>query len=355
MNGKYIYIGISFLSFVVMLMLGGCSQGGLDVDVESSVPVKVKPVELKAMKEYVSATGTVYAVKEALLKVEQQGKYHLRTNPRTGAPYAMGDKVLAGEIVISLDNPEYVNQVAVDSKKLNFEVSKREFEKQKRVHKKGGITLSELSEAERSFIDAGYNYENAKLSLAKLNITVPFEGVIVDLPYYSPKQWVELNALMVQVMDYSHLYADVTLPAKEMGRLCRGQHTVVTNYNSTGKLTGRVTQVSPSLDPESRMFKLRVGIDNKDLLLKPGMFVKLDIIVKEKESVLVVPREILLDRRGAKTVFVVQRGIALERRLQTGMENREEIEVLDGLKTDDRLVVEGFETLQHHSKVKVIK
>ncbi len=355
MKCKYIYIQISFLLFAVMLMIAGCSGGGLSVDVESSVPVRVKPVELKAMKEYVSATGTVYAVKEALLKVEQQGKYHLKTNPRTGAPFAMGDKVLEGEIVVSLDNPEFVNQVAVDSKKLNFEVSKREYEKQKRVHKKGGITLRELSDAERSFIDAGYNYENAKLSLAKLNITVPFDGVIVDLPYFSPKQLVELNALMVQVMGYSRLYADVTLPAKEMGRLSRGQRTVVTNYNSTDTLTGGVTQVSPSLDPESRMFKLRVEIDNKDLLLKPGMFVKIDIIVKEKKSTLVVPREVILDRRGAKTVFIVQRGIALERKLQTGMANRGEIEVLSGLKTDDHLVVEGFETLRHHSKVKVIK
>lgn len=343
------------LPIMLLILMVGCGSPSAPVEMETSVPVRVKNVEFKSMKEFVSTTGTVSALKEAVIKVEQAGDYRLNTNPRTGKPYAMGDPVQTGEVLILLDNPEFVNQTALKTKKMNHDVSKREFEKQQRVYKKGGITQRELDDAERSYIDAGYTYENARLALEKLKIVVPFNGIIVDLPYFSPGQPVAVNTEVARVMDYSRLYTDVTLPGKEMSRIRRGQEVLVTNYNSSESLTGGVTQVSPSLDPESRMFKLRIEIENKDLLLKPGMFTKLDIVVKEKASVMVVPRDVLLDRRGAKIVFIVQRGIAVERRVQTGMENRDEVEIIKGLEKDDRLVIQGFETLRMRSKVKIVK
>jgi hypothetical protein len=85
------------------------------------------------------------------------------------------------------------------------------------------------------------------------------------------------------------------------------------------------------------------------------MFIKIDIVVEEKDSTLVIPREIILTRRGSKTVFIERRGIAIERRLVIGLANRDEVEVLKGLEADDRLVIEGFETLRNRSRVKVLK
>ncbi len=103
------------------------------------------------------------------------------------------------------------------------------------------------------------------------------------------------------------------------------------------------------------MFKLRIEIPNPGLRLKPGSFIKTDVIVQEKTAVLVIPKSIILDRRGAKTVFVVERGIALERRIQTGIENVDEAEVTNGLKALDRVVTEGFETLRTNARVKIIE
>ncbi|MCJ7488305.1 MAG: efflux transporter periplasmic adaptor subunit, partial [Candidatus Aminicenantes bacterium] len=64
---------------------------------------------------------------------------------------------------------------------------------------------------------------------------------------------------------------------------------------------------------------------------------------------------IILDRRGVKTVFVVDRGVALERKIETGIENVDEAEVTSGLQPSDRIVTEGFETLRNRSRVKVIE
>ncbi len=346
----------SFLFVAMALMLAGCGNDGPDVDVESAIPVRIEQVTKQPMRAYAFATGTVLAANDATLTALQSGYYRPQTNPRTGKPFAMGDKVKQGEAIVVFLNPEFEYSVAFDSKKLNYEMSQSEFEKQKSIYDKGGITLRELTDAERTAIDARYAYDNATIQLAKLKIVAPFDGFIVDLPYFSKNQLVEAGSLIAQVMDYSTLHSDITLPGSEMGQVKPDQQALITNYNKPDDtLIGRVTQVSPALDPDSRMFKVALEVANDDLLLRAGMFVKIDIIVEEKDSTLVIPKDIILDNRGNKQVFVVQKGVAAERTLETGLSNRTDIEVIGGLEENDQLVVEGFETLRDRSRVKVVK
>jgi RND family efflux transporter MFP subunit len=343
---------------VVLLigLLNGCEEEGPEIDVESAIPVGVESVALKPIREFVFATGTVHATKNAELKVEQGGYYRLESNPRTGKPFAMSDPVKKGDLIVSFDNPEFENSVQLRSKKINYDVSEREYNKQKSLYDKGGVTLRELTDAEQAFINAGYSYDNAVLQLEKLRFVAPFDGMLVDLTYFSPGQKVEAGATVAQVMDYRKLYAAVSLPGKEMGRVEVGQPVQVFNYAyPEDTLSGAVTQVSPALDPESRTFKVNVLVDNDSLILRPGMFVKIDIVVAEKAEAIVIPKDIILDKRRGKTVFVVQKGVALERQIDIGLSNPTEVEVISGLEADERLVVRGYETLRDRSKIKVIK
>jgi membrane fusion protein (multidrug efflux system) len=347
---------VLFFIPILLLVLSGCQQERMTQESDTTIPVRVATVEKSSIQELVTATGTVYAVKETIIATEQAGKYTLRKNPRTGKAFAMGDSVAADTLLISLDNPEYVNQIAMDSKKLSLESAEREFTKQQSVYEKGGITLSEVKAAEGALIDARYSLDNAVISLAKLEIRAPFSGVIVDLPHFTSGQWVAASTEVATMMDYSRLYAELTLPGKEMVRIQRNQGVAVSNYSrEQQRLEGKVTQVSPALDPTSRMFKIKIEASNPKLLLKPGMFVRADIIVQEKADVIVIPKDIILERRGRKTVYVVQRGIALERRLELGIETSDSVEVLEGLNPEDSLIIEGFETLRNRSRVKVIE
>jgi RND family efflux transporter MFP subunit len=141
-----------------------------------------------------------------------------------------------------------------------------------------------------------------------------------------------------------------------MGRIEVGQTAQVLNYAyPEDTLTGVVTQVSPALDPASRTFKINVKVENDSLILRPGMFVKIDIVVHEKAEAVVIPKEVILERRGARIAFVVEKGVALERKIDIGLSNRTEVEVVSGLDAGERLVVRGFETLRDRSKIKVIK
>jgi membrane fusion protein (multidrug efflux system) len=336
-------------------LLAGCSQEGPDIDVESAIPVSVTTVEPGPISEYVFATGTVEATQEAQLRAEQAGYYHLNKNPRTGQPFAMGDAVKEGDVIVTFSNRELENQIAVDSKKLNFEISQREYEKQKDLYDKGGVTLRELTDAERTFIDARYAYNNAVLQLDKLKVKAPFDGILADLEYYSPDQYVDANSSIGSVMNYRRLYCDITLPGSEMSSVAVDQPVRVSNYTTPeDTLDGSVSQSSPTLDPTSRTFKARVLIQNDSLLLRPGMFVKLDIVVDHKDSAIVIPQDVIREERGSKRVFVVDQGLAIERKIDVGISNPREVEVQSGLEAGDRLVTKGFETLRHRSKVKVL-
>jgi RND family efflux transporter MFP subunit len=347
---------IFFILLISILVLSGCQQERMTAQTDTTIPVRVIQVEKSSIQEFVTTTGTVYAAKETILKTEQAGQYMIQLNPRTGKPFVMGDSVSANTLLFSLDNPEHVNQIAMDSKKLSLESAEREFTKQQSIYEKGGITLSEVKNAEKALIDARYSFDNAEISLAKLEVRAPFNGIIVNLPHYTSNQWVEANTEVATLMDYSSLYAELTLPGKEMDRIQQNQNVVVSNYSQEKqKLEGKVTQISPALDPTSRMFKIKIEASNQDLLLKPGMFVRADIIVQEKADVIVIPKDIILDRRGRKTVYIVQRGIAMERRLELGIETSDAVEVTQGLNPDDSLIIEGFETLRNRSRVKVLE
>ncbi len=341
---------------LIAMFIAGCDEDGPQIDLESSIPVKVEEIAPKAIKEYVFATGTLKAISGGMIKALQQGAYQLQTNPRTGKPYNMGDRVSKNETIVYLYNPEQEYNIALESKKLNFDISKREFEKQKVLYEKGGVTLTELTNAESNYINAKYNLDNAELQLLKLHVMAPCDGIIAELPFYPHDELIVTGIVVGEVYDYSQLYTEITLPGKELGRVKREQEVILSNYGEDiDSLIGTVAQVSPVLDPDSRMFSARLNVSNDSLSLRPGMFVKANIVVAGKDSTIVIPKDVIIERRGTKYVYIIEKSIAAERKIETGLANRDEIEIVSGLKVGDRLVTEGFETLRHRSKVKVIK
>jgi membrane fusion protein, multidrug efflux system len=134
------------------------------------------------------------------------------------------------------------------------------------------------------------------------------------------------------------------------------QKVLITNYTiAEDTLSGVVSELSPVISTETRTFKGKLLIDNPDLLLRPGMFVKADIITASKDSTIVIPKSIILSGSRGKSVFIVERSNVRERRITTGIENQDYVEIIEGLALNDRLVVKGYETLRNGSKIKVIR
>lgn len=344
-----------FFSVVFGFLLLACDSDEADIDTSITVPVSVEEIKLKSIEEFLETTGTARAKQEVELLGEADGYYHLGKNSRHKT-FALGDFVTPQDIIAYLDNPEVENNIKIESQKLNLDISKSEFEKQQALYEKGGVTLRELKNAEQAYIDAQYNYDNALIQLAKLKIKSPFKGIIVDLPYYTPGTRVQSGSLIAKVMNYEKLYMDVNYPVKHLGRIDPGQRVRALNYSMPeDTLWGQVSQVSPAIDAETRTFKASIELANPEWTFRPGMFIKVETIVARKDSTIVIPKKIIIQSRNAKRVFVVERGAADDRQIVTGLENPTEVEVIEGLSENERLIVKGFETLNDQTKVKVIR
>jgi RND family efflux transporter MFP subunit len=351
---RELHVKYTWILAALVLMATACDNTGQTVTTDVEIPVSVEEVAMKPIETFVVTTGTVTSTKDAVVKSEAAGFYKLEANPRTGRPYALGDAVKKDQVIITLENPETENSVRIETHKLALDSAQREYEKQKSLYEKGGVTLSELTNAEKSFISSRYDYESAQMQLAKLKITAPFDGVLVDIEYKTPGIKIASGDELFEIMNYSTLTMDVNFPANLQGQIVVGQQVRVMNYTVPDKvLTGTLSQVSPALDPDTRTFKAVVIVNNPDLVLRPGMFVKAEIVTDKRESAVVVPKDCIVSMRSRKTVFVVDRGIATERPIETGISNPDEVEIVKGPDVGERLVVKGFETLRNGSKVSI--
>lgn len=349
---------IKFLPLVIILAaFAACNQQGTTESADLAVPVSVEDIKLQSIQQFVSTTGTVKANAEAVLNSEMAGDYFLQNNPATGRPFKLGDRVTRGQTIIRFENEEYENNLALEAVKLNLEISEQEYEKQKSLYEKGGVTLRELRNSEVSKTNAQYNYENAQIQLTKMNIKAPFTGVIVELPNYTNGTRVASGSQMVTLMSYNEMYMNMNLPEKNISEIKLGQEVLVTNYTlPNDTLLGKVTELSPAISTETRTFSGKIEISNPDLKLRPGMFVKADVITDKKDSTIVIPKDIIMTGSRGKYVFVVGRNAAANNRwITTGIENQNFVEVLEGLAPNDRLIIRGYETLRDNSKVKIIR
>ena len=337
-------------------LLFSCNNNRGNSTSETTTPVWVEDVQFRDIEEYITTTGTAKASKTVEISSESEGDYYLQTNPRTGRPYRLGDIVEKGDIIIRLENKEYENNVQLESKKLQIEITEKEWEGQKVLFEKGGATEKDVNNAKDSYINAKLNLENAYITLEKMNIRAPFRGVIVNLPYYTPGVETASGNVMVGIMDYSKMYIETQFPENAMEKLAVGQNVHITNYNiKEDTLQGKLTQLSPAINEDTRTFSGYIEISNPELKLRPGMFAKADVVTMRKDSVLAIPKDIIKNRRHGQLVYTVNRNSAEEIAIQTGISDDEYVEVEKGLKPGDKIVTRGYEWLRNRSKVKVMK
>ncbi len=341
---------------IALVLFAACKDETTTNNTDIETPVKVLEVKPDEIKEFINSTGTVKAMSEVALKSEMVGKYSLQTNPKSGRKYSMGDKVKKGDVIIRLEDREYENNIALDAKVLDLKIKEQNFTKQTSLHKKGGVTLLDLRNSEVALINARYSHESAILKLKKMEIVAPFNGVIIDIPYYTNGNNVVSGSDMVTMMDYSKMYMEFNLPAKNITNIKRKQKVIVTNYNlPNDTIYGKVSEISPAISTETRTFKGKIEVTNSELRLRPGMFINADIVTKSKRDVIVIPKEIITSQRGKKYVFIADKKSAKRRKIKTGIENSEYVEIIKGLKFEDRLIIEGYQTLRDKSKIKVIR
>ena len=203
-----------FIILATAFAVISCKNQNQNLNADVEVPVSVQDASLKSIEEYVNTSGTAFPIGEILVKSEITANYFLEKNPRTGKAWQLNDKIRTGDLIARLEDQQYINDIKLETTKLNLELTESQLAQQQSLFEKGGVTLFDLKTAEINKANAKSALVSANLSMAKTRIIAPIEGVIVGLPYYTQGIRVNTGSDIVEIMDYQMMYMNVQLPGQ---------------------------------------------------------------------------------------------------------------------------------------------
>lgn len=224
---------------------------------------------------------------------------------------------------------------------------------------RGLSSRSELDSAEAAFKVADSQYQDAleevrnrqaivaqrrsELSLAseQLAATVlkaPFDGRILDRTA-AIGQYLAVGTPVVTIVRVDPLRLRVEVPEREAKSVQLNQTLRVTLDGDPTAYAGRVARLSPAISTDNRTLLVEAEIRNDPPRLRPGSFVRADIIVESGRQALLVPASAIASFAGVDKVFTVEKGHAAERRVQIGRREGDLVEVQKGLAAGEPVVV----------------
>jgi membrane fusion protein (multidrug efflux system) len=338
----------------VLALAAGCSNGkAKDKDADATattVPVEVQPVRRAAMVAVYSGTAPIEAHDEAEVVAKVGGEVRQ-------IYVEEGDTVTAGQILARLDGDRLRLEVAESQAKLRK--LERDLTRFKELSQKGLVAKNELENAEFDLDALRASYERARLELSYTEIRAPIAGVI-SARHIKVGNTISPNSQgradpTFRVTDLDPLVAYVHIPEKEFRKLAPGQAAeVVVDALGGTRFEGRIALISPTVDPQTGTFRAKLEVPDTSRRLKPGMFARVNIVYERRENALQVPRNSILDSDGGQSVFVVAGDKAEQRKVVPGLVNGGWIEIKEGLKGDERIVVVGQGGLKTGTLVKVV-
>ncbi len=344
------------LAALILLSAAGCSEPESQAGLEVKIPVRVEEAGRAGIEEHLSTTGTVRAIQEVKLDAPMTGYLNLGRLGGDGRRLIEGDQVKQGQVIALLDNEETrVNKKSgIDARRAELQKAESDYQRYQRLYDEGFVSEQEMRNYESALATSRYNYENSLIVEEQTRITAPISGRLTWLTREVDGAKLTAGTELAEVMDFSRVLADLELPGGDIARVTEGMKVKVSNYAYPDQVfEGTVRYISPTIQAQSRTFRVEVLLENREGLVRPGMFVKADIVTRAREDALVVPRHAVVVRNNRPSVFVVSRQKAEMRAVVTGLEDEERVEILSGIEAGERVVVQGYETLKDKTPVKV--
>ncbi|KAA3619602.1 MAG: efflux RND transporter periplasmic adaptor subunit [Calditrichaeota bacterium] len=263
-----------------------------------------------------------------------------------------GQEVRKGEILATLEADEY--KLAAAKALVDFQKQKSVFERAQQMHAKKLFSNEEFEQAKFTKESAEIAYKQAKLNLDYTQIEAPISGVVGErLSRVGDR--VQPSDKLFSVVNTEEIIAVIHVPEKEIGRIRTGQDAfVMSDHLGVNQFLGKVKRVSPVVDPQSGTFKVTIGIRNRANKLRPGMFINVHVITETHKDAVLVPKSAIVYENETMNVYVVRDSLAHKLVLNSGFQNYEFIEALDGLQAGDKIIVVGQSGLKDQTKVKVV-
>lgn len=258
-----------------------------------------------------------------------------------------GDRVRRGQVLVEMSSVEQAADLA-EVQAAN-QAAQEELRRYQELYDRGFASQARLDSV-RAAADAAQARLNAGGSrIADRTIRAPFAGV-VGLRTASPGQFMRPGDQIGTLDDVSEIKLDFDVPETRIASLAAGVEIVASTAAYPGRtFQGVIADVDSRVDPTTRSVRARAMLPNSDEALRPGMLMTVDVRSNPRTA-LAVPEIAILDQiDGAYVYRVVARdsGQAVELvRIQAGQRSGGMAEVLDGLAADDRVVVEGVQTVR---------
>lgn len=185
---------------------------------------------------------------------------------------------------------------------------------------------------------------------ATFSLNSPIDGIVVERNATVGAS-VGTDANLFKIIDLSRVWIDADVFEKDLPRVRPGQEVKlkVTAFPES-TFSGKVILINSVVDPETRTVKVRTEVANPDGRLKPDMFANVQIVTDLNRAAISIPQSAVLNDEGKTIVFVAEGNGYQKRQVQAGIQNNDRVEIVDGLKAGDKVVVKGNYLLLEQSK-----
>lgn len=214
------------------------------------------------------------------------------------------------------------------------------------------IERAELESAKARVKQAESSLLSTQLILSETYIRSPLTGVVA-VRGMETGEMVREDSVIATVMDISRIYVSINLGEREIKRITKGQKVVFTvDAFPEKKFTAVIDTVTPVLDSKTRTFEVRGIADNGKSELLPGMFSRAVIDTGRSVKGIVIPSAaVIKGEDGRSGIYIVRNGIVVRENIVTANEGAENVQVTEGLREGDRIVVRGTNSVYQGMKL----
>ncbi|MBI3345388.1 MAG: efflux RND transporter periplasmic adaptor subunit [Gammaproteobacteria bacterium] len=341
--------------FVLSLAVGACTDSGgqkgatpgKDAKPQGpmAMPVEAVTVETGAVTRDITAVGSMRANESVIIRSEIAGRIQ-------AIHFSEGESVTQGAELVTLDATEFRAQLAETT--ATVKLNELNFRRAQELQTKNLLSRQSYDEAQAKLAESRAQQNVDEARLAKTKLFAPFAGVL-GLRQVSPGDYIKEGQDIVNLEDIASLKLDFRVPETYFAEIKLDQEVNIEVDAYPGRtFSGKVYAIDPRIDAQTRTVLLRAHIPNTDLLLRPGMFARVNLVLEQRSAALLIPEEALVSKGDEQFVYRIVEGKALQSMVKTGQRRNGMVEILEGLSSGDTVATAGQTKLHDGAPVMVV-
>jgi len=245
-----------------------------------------------------SAIGSVSAVQGAVVSTELGGVV-------AQINFQNGGEAKKGDVLLKLDSS--AEEAQLHTAEADLELARANLQRTQDLATRKVVSKQELDAAQSAFGQKQGSVDNMRAFITKKQVRAPFDGQL-GIRQVNVGQSIDARTPIVQLTALDSVYVDFALPQQELPKLATGFETRVRTDGLSGReFKGKLTAINSMVDAVTRNVGVQATFENPDHTLKPGMFVKVEVVLPNKSKTLVVPGSAVSYAPYGDSVFVVEK------------------------------------------------